>query len=276
MKNKKFTLIILIICLSISTLLSGCTSIEDIQVRFGLKNKDFEYIKDNKIDKIIIQSTRDTGFKFIVTDKKTILELYDILSTANQVPQKSTLEPDYIFEMYQGDEVHKFSYITGLEKKDVGNLYNEDKTYIVSKRIDNDIIRNLWNLRKPRDFELVYYKSILNVLAQYNKEINKGGTIGVDLSEDVDVAKYIFSTDLEAFKEDLQSIPGNMELINKNKENFDIVVTVKTLGYKTDRYRSMVTVNNKKDKSEQKFYTGSRYENGEWTIRVDKTPFEAQ
>ena len=37
-----------------------------------MKNNDFEYIKENKINKIIIQNTRDPGYRFIVTDKKEL------------------------------------------------------------------------------------------------------------------------------------------------------------------------------------------------------------
>jgi hypothetical protein len=276
MKNRRSIYMLFIVCALCSTLLSGCTAVEKLQIKFGLKNLDFEYIKQNKIDKIVIQSTRDLGFRFIVTDKRTIKELYDILSSSKKVDEKSSLEPDYIFEMYEGDEtVYKFKYITGLEKKDAGNLYSEDNDniYIVSKRIDNDIIRNLWNLRKPREFEKVYYGSILAVLDTYKNEINKGGKIGIDISEDIDVAKYVFSTDLENFKEELKTRLNNVDLVNKNRDDFDILVTVKTQGYKSDKYRSVITVYNKKEKSEKKYYTGCKHENGDWEINVDIKAF---
>lgn len=275
MKKKKWIYIILALSIFMSFFMTGCTKIEEMKIKMGLKNLDFEYIKENKVDKIIIQSTRDLGFRFIVTDKKTISELYNILSTAKTASEKSSLEPDYVFEMYEaGDIVHKFNYVTGLEKKDVGNLYNEDKEYIVSKRIDNDIIKNLWNLRKPREFENVYYTSLLKVLQTYNNEIKSEGKIGIILSDDVEVAKYVFSMDLERFKEDLKEVLSNGELVQGNKENFDVLITVKTQGYKSDKYRSMITVYNKQDKSEKKYYTGCVHENGEWTIRVNTEAFQ--
>lgn len=271
-KNSK--IILLMICISISLVFNGCTSVEELKVKLGLKILDFEYIKENKVEQIVIQSTRDSGFRFIVTDKKTIRELYDILSTAKYGIEKSSLEPDYIFEIHQGpEEVRKFNYITGLEKKDTGNFYDGDNVYVVSKRIDNDIVRNLWNLRKPKEFEKVYYTAILNMLQTYNKDINKDGRIGINLSEDIDVAKYIFSTDLEKFKADLNFVINGAELVKQNKDEYDILITVKTLGYKADKYRSMITVYNKKDKSEQKYYSGCKHENGEWNIRVDTKPF---
>lgn len=252
-----------------SLFFSGCTVINDMQVKFGWKNRDFEYIKENKIDKIIIQSTRDAGFRFIVTDKRTINALYDILSSAKVVSNESTLDPDYIFEMHEGaDKIHKFKYIAGLDKEDAGNFYSDDKVYIVSKRIDNDIVRNLWNIRKPREFAVVYYDSILELLDKYNADINKGAKVGINLSDDIDVAKYILSTDLEDFKQELGSLLNNAELVSKNREEFDVLVTIKTYGYKSDVYKAIVYVQNKTEKSEQKYWIMNKHENGEWNINV--------
>lgn len=266
---KKFTAAILIIMTVM--ILGGCTKIDDLEVKYGWKNRDFEYIKENKVNKIIIQSTRDTGFRFIVTDQRTITELYDILSTAKAVSEKSSLEPDYIFEMYEDDTVHKFMYIAGLDKQNLGNLYSDNQIFIVSKRIDNDIVRNLWNIRKPREFQNVYYKSILLLLEKYGKDINKGGKVGIDLSEDIDVAKYMLSTDLEEFKANLKQVMGNAEMMGKDKEAYDARVTVKTYGYKSEIYKSIITVYNKNDKSETKYYVMDRYENGEWNLQVSNT-----
>jgi hypothetical protein len=273
--NRKLKLnIVLLLMVSFGMLLTGCKSSEAIKVRFGWKNLDFEYIKENQVDKIIIQSTRDAGFRFIVTDKRTIRDLYEILSSARQSEEQSSLEPDYIFEMYQSSgEVHKFKYIAGIEKREIGNLYSEDKVYIVSKRIDNDIIRNLWNIRKPREFGLVYYKSILAVLQEYGKEINTGERIGINLLEDIDIAKYILSTDLEDFKKSLKAVMNNAELVDGNKEDFDVLVTVKTYGYKSDIYKAIIHVESKKEKTEKRYWIMNRHENGEWSINpYDKRP----
>jgi hypothetical protein len=272
-RNLKCLILILFIIFNFA--LSGCSKVEEFKIKMGLKNLDFEYIKENKVDKIVIQSTRDPGFRFIVTDSKTIKELYNILTVAKVAQEKSSLDPDYVFEMYEGaGVVHKFNYVTGLEKKDVGNLYNDDKEYIVSKRIDNDIIKNLWNLRKPREFQKVYYGSILKILSSYKSEMNLNGKVGIVLSDDVEIAKYIFSMDLEGFKKDLKDELPNAELVSGNKEEYDVLITVKTLGYKSDKYRNMITVYNRQEKSEKKYYSGCVHENGDWTIRVGTKAFE--
>lgn len=238
MKRKYiFLLVLLILCF----LSSGCSSIDDLEVKMGLKNRDFEYIKQGKIQKIVIQNVRDKGFRFMVTDQNAIKELYDILSTAKIANKKSSLEPDYIFEMDEGNnKIHKFNYVAGLDKTDSGNLYSDNKIYIVSKRIDNDIMENFWTIRKPKDFKEVYYGSISNTLSQYLKDKNKSGSIGVNVKDDVEAAKFILSTDLEDFKSDLNSKFKNVSIEDKDEQNYDINMTIKTQGYKSTLYKAIV------------------------------------
>ena len=97
MKKSKILLITLVII--ISTLFSGCELVDNGMVKLGLKNKDFEYIKENKVSQIVIQSTRDAGFRFVVTDKNAINNIYDIVSSGKVKESKSTLDADYIFDI---------------------------------------------------------------------------------------------------------------------------------------------------------------------------------
>lgn len=265
-KRSWFLIILLITCF----ISSGCSKIDDLKVKTGLKNTDFEYIKQGKIQKIVIQSTRDQGFRFIVTDKNAISELYDILSQAKLATQKSSLEPDYIFEMVEGNKTHKFSYIAGLDKKDSGNLYSDEKIYIVSKRIDNDIIKSFWTIRKPKDFKEVYYGSIIEALSQYLKNKDKNKSLGVNLRDDVESGKFILSTNLEDFKSNLNNKFKNVKVADKDKENYDIWVTVKTQGYKSTLYKAIVIFWDKNEKSEKRYYIFDKYENGRWVIKVSE------
>lgn len=263
--KKIFLSIFMIICI-FST---GCSKLDDIKIKSGLKNTDFEYIKQGKIQKIVIQSTRDQGFRFIVTDKNAIGELYDILSTAKAATQKSSLEPDYVFEMVEGNnKVHKFNYVAGLDKMESGNLYTDNKIYIVSKRIDNDIIKSFWTIRKPKDFKEVYYGSIIDTLSEYLKNKDKNKSVGVSLKDDVDAAKFILSTDLEDFKGELKDKFSKASIADKDKENYDIWVTVKTQGYKSTLYKAIVVFWDKSEKSEKKYYIYNQYENGRWNVKI--------
>lgn len=251
---------------------TGCQKINDIKLKMGLINNDFEYIKEGKADKIIIQSTRDQGFRFIVTDKSTIGDMYDILSSAKKVEEKSELQPDYIFEIHESGIVHKFNYITGLDKNDYGNFYSDDAVYIVSKRIDHDIIRNLWNYRAPREFKVTYYDSILQFLKTYGSNITANSNkVGIDLYQDVEGAKYQLSTEIEEFKEDLSKTLSTAQVVDNNSEEFDVLVTIKTQGYKTTVYKAIITVYDRIDKSEAKYYISNVHENGEWRINVTDT-----
>lgn len=266
-KNSRCLIITLV--LLVCFCLSGCNKIDELEIKAGLKNNDFEYMKQGKVKTIVIQSTRDQGFRFKVTDKNVINDLYDMLSTAKVANKKSSLEPDYVFEMKEGNNtIHKFNYITGLDKKDAGNFYSDNKTYIVSKRIDTNIIDSYWTIRKPKDFKLVYYKSITNALKQYVKEPNKNKSIGINLKDDVEASKFILSADLEDFKSDLSSNFTNATVATKDKENYDIWVTIKTQGYKSTSYKAIITFWDKNDQSEKNYYIVDEYKNASWNIKI--------
>ncbi|MDC4408302.1 hypothetical protein NQ665_18505, partial [Acinetobacter baumannii] len=77
-KRKTFISIMLtmLICLNFVS----CTTIDNIKTKIGGENEYFEYLNTNKSDKISIQSIREPGFKLIVTDDKTIKDMYELLS----------------------------------------------------------------------------------------------------------------------------------------------------------------------------------------------------
>ncbi|GIM29036.1 lipoprotein [Clostridium polyendosporum] len=266
MKNKQTPILISLVIL-ICLFLTSCSTFENFQVNMGWKNKDFDYIKNNKVGKIVIQSTRDTGFRFVVTDHRTISELYSLLSSAKDVSKKSGLQADYIFELHIGKEIKKFNYVVGIYDKKIGNFYDESNIYSVSKRLDNDIIQNLSFIRKPREFENVYYPSILQTLKENKDTLLESGKVGIDLSGDVDCAKYIFSTDLEDFKRDLKEILPDAEIVNRNKEDFRVIVSVKNQGYKTKTFKTIVSIDNKDDKSQTNYYVNCTYDS-DWQIEI--------
>ena len=160
--RKRLTAAFLLIVMMISV--SGCTVSDNIAVKLNLRNDSFEYIKESKVDKIIIQNVRDSGFKFIVNDTQAIDDIYKILRKGKAVSEKSSLDPDYVFEVWIGDDVKTYNYIVGTNEKGKGNFYNDKEFFIVPKTLENTIMQNLSFIRKPRDFEYIYYQSILNVL----------------------------------------------------------------------------------------------------------------
>ena len=169
---KKRGILLIILVMIISTLFSGCELVDDGMVKLGLKNKDFEYIKENKVSQIVIQSTRDAGFRFVVTDKNAINNIYDIVSSGKVKESKSTLDADYIFDIYIGEEAKSYKYVASASDSDTGNFYDDEKAYLISKNLDDTIINNLSFVRKPRDFEDVYYKCILDVLEEITIKVS--------------------------------------------------------------------------------------------------------
>ncbi len=252
---------------------SGCDKLDKVEVKMGLKNQDFDYMQQGKIKKIIIQSTRDKGFRFVVTSSKTINEIYDILSSAKPAQSKSTLDPDYTFDLYKSDTVKfdSFNYIAGLDKKDGGNLYNGKKSYIVSKRIDSDILKDFWDTdakRLPTSFSKVYYPMISDALSKYEATgVDKNKKVGINIKDDVEAAKFILSTEVEDFKKKLDD---NVSLITDDKDNNDIDELVSTYGYKSDVYKSIITFYDKKTMIQKKYYligTYSPYKDN-WGITI--------
>lgn len=268
MKNNKFSIIVLTALLIASMMLSGCTFINNLEVKMNLRNQKFEYIKQNKVDKIIIQNVRDSGFRFVINDSKAIYDIYNLLSGGSEVPKKSSLDPDYIFEIYVGDEVRKYNYVVGANERGTGNFYDDDKAFLVSKNLENTIMQNLSVIRKPTDFNYIYYQSILKVIENKKDVLSNVNKVGLDISGDTDCLKYIFSVYLEHFRKSLNKTLPNIDLVNNNSEDFDTIIKVKNRGYNSTIFKTLITVNNKKDKSFESYYITAEYNYKDWDIKV--------
>ena len=267
MKKYRFTLVSVFIFICMS--LTGCGLIDTALVKVGFKNTDFDYLLQNKVDKIIIQSSRDAGFRFIVNDQSAIQNIYKILSKGNIKDEKTSLDPDYVFEIYMGDEVKSYNYVVSVDERGVGNFYDENNSYLVSKSLDDSITQNLSFIRKPREFEEIYYNSILQVLELKKDELSKGDNkVGIDITGDVDCLKYMFSVDLKKFEKNLDKVVAGTKLINNNSEEFDTVITVKNKGYSSKKFRTVITVDNKKDKIYETYYVVGNYEYKSWDIYI--------
>lgn len=266
MKKSKFLIITFV--LLVASLFSGCQLIDNGMVKLGFKNNDFEYIKENKINKIIIQSTRDAGFRFVVTDKNAVNDIYNILSSGKITEEKTDLDADYIFDIYIGEDVKSYKYVVGFSEDDIGNFYDEENSYLISKNLDDTIIDNLSFVRKPRDFQDIYYNSILEVLKDEKERLGDDNKVGVNIAGDVDCLKYVLSVNLEKFKKDLDSVISGTELVNNNVENFDTIITVKNRGYTSKLFKTTITVDDKKNKVYETYYVQGTYEGKNWNIDI--------
>lgn len=263
-KTIKGLIAILMVILSIN--LTSCGFIDSIKSR--VKNDNSYFNNLGQVDQISIQSIRDKSFKFLVTDEKSIVNMYKLLSKAKVSQTKSDLEPDYIFEIKMGDEVKQYNYVVGAYE---GNFYNDEMSFTVSKRLDEGILQNLSIIRKPRDFEYIYYEPILDVINQLSKDLDyKSKKVGVDIKGDVDCLKYIFSTDLESFLQRAKKTAPNVEIIDNNESDFDIVIRIKNRGHSTSKYKSNITVEDKKDNKQYYYYIVGENEYKEWGIKIYK------
>lgn len=270
MRKKKFIILSILIVTIISSLFSGCTLLDNLAIKANLRNESFDYIKQEKVDQIIIQNFRDSGFRFIVNDPQAINDIYKILKKGKIVSDKSSLDPDYIFEVQIGDEVKKYNYIVGTDEKGKGNFYNDQESFIVPKTLENTIMQNLSFIRKPRDFQYIYYQSILDILELKKDALPSNSKVGIDISGDTECLKYIFSVELLDFEESIKKILPNAELVKNNSDQFDTIITVKNRGYSTTIFKTLITVDNKKDNSYENYYIQAEYSYKDWNINISE------
>lgn len=265
---KKVRIIFLALVMLITTTFSGCDLVDAGLVKLNMRNADFDYIKNGDVNKIIIQNARDLGFRFVVTDPKAIQDIYEILKTGKVKEEKTSLSPDYTFLIYDGNEVKEYSYVVNVDEKGVGNFYNKDTYYSISKSLDDVILDNLSFISKPRNFEDIYYGSILSVLKKVKGDISDSNKVGVDITGDVNCLKYMFSVDLKDFEKELDKVVPGTKLINNDAVNYDTVITVKNRGFNSKTFKTTIVVDNKKDKSYETYYVQGKYEYKNWDITV--------
>ena len=265
---KKRIVVLFLLIFAISSCFTGCNLIEKAAVKVNLCNDKFDYIKESKVDKIIIQNVRDSGFKFIVNDTSAIDDIYNILKKGKAVSEKSSLDPDYVFEIWIDDKVTTYNYIVGTNEKGKGNFYSDTESFIVPKTLENTIMQNLSFIRKPREFEYIYYNSILDVLKAKKDSLSGNSKVGINISDDTDCLKYMFSVDLIAFEKDLKKELSSAEIMKGNNSDYDAKITVKNRGYSTSVFKTLITVENTKEKTVDKYYVEAEYNYKDWDIDI--------
>lgn len=243
-------------------LATGCQSI----LKLTYKNKDFEWVNPSNIAKVVIQSTRDKGFRYVVTDAATLESLYEYTSSAMPVEEKVPLEPDYIFEFHSYDnQLTKYFYTAGSDTQETkGNFYNDDGIYVVLNRIDQHLIKNLFSLRKPQDFYRGYYGSILEALKVIRKD-HPEGMLGVSIAEDRDLLKFQMSYEILDFNIDLNQL--GVHPISDPAEA-DLGVVIRTQGFKRDLYKAEAILKERKTAKSTTYYIVSQYRQDNWQTKI--------
>jgi hypothetical protein len=251
------------------TSLSGCSLLNKGLVKLNLKNDDFDYIKENKVEKIIIQSTRDSGFRFIMNDANAIQDVYKILSGGKVKNKKTNLDPDYLVEVYVGDEVRSYNYVVSVDERGVGNFYDDNNVYLISQKLDDTILSNLSTIRKPKNFEYIYYNSILEVLRLKKDDLSSSKSIGININGDVDCLKYMLSVDIKTFEKNVNKMISGVTIAKSDTSDYDTVITVKNRGYSTKVFKTTIVVDDKINKSYETYYVEGYYKNKRWNINVN-------
>lgn len=266
---KKFRFLLLSLIVLLVTSLSGCSLLNKGLVKLNLKNDDFDYIKENKVEKIIIQSTRDSGFRFIMNDANAIQDVYKILSGGKVKNKKTNLDPDYLVEVYVGDEVRSYNYVVSVDERGVGNFYDDNNVYLISQKLDDTILSNLSTIRKPKNFEYIYYNSILEVLKLKKDDLSSSKSIGININGDVDCLKYMLSVDIKTFEKNVNKMISGVTIAKSDTSDYDTVITVKNRGYSTKVFKTTIVVDDKINKSYETYYVEGYYKNKRWNINVN-------
>ena len=268
---KKFRLLLLCLVVLLTTSLSGCSLLNKGLVKLNLKNNDFDYIQENKVEKIIIQSTRDSGFRFIMNDNNAINDVYKILSNGKVKDKKTSLDSDYLVEVYVGDEVKSYNYVVSVDERGVGNFYDDNNVYLISQKLDDTILSNLSTIRKPKNFEDIYYNSSLEVLKIKKDVLNSGNNhVGININSDVDCLKYMFSVDIKTFEKNMNKLIPGATIAKSDTSDYDTVITVKNRGYSTKVFKTTIVVDDKVNKSYETYYVQGNYQNKSWNISVSE------
>ncbi|SHK33328.1 hypothetical protein SAMN02745248_02321 [Hathewaya proteolytica DSM 3090] len=270
---KKHIFIIAIMCL-LSIAITGCTTIKKLELKLGIRNESFEYMKNEReVKKLVIQSERDKGYRFEVTNKEVINDIAEILSKAKKTNVKSEFQNDYIIEVYEkGGTVKQYKYVAGLDKRYGGNFYSEEQgeIFIVSSRLDKDIIDNFGNIRKPIKFNEIYYDGILKAMDAYvkNNKYNKDKVMGIDLRDDMEIQKYMLSLDINDFQEKMKERYPFVKFGEKTSDD-DYTLSVKTEGYTNKVYKMVLNFIDNKTSKEQKYYAWGTLDTfNDWVIKV--------
>ncbi|MGL4992499.1 MAG: hypothetical protein ACRC57_15330 [Sarcina sp.] len=275
MNIKKLTISVIVIVIIAGIagfIFDGSAMFSDMAVRLGLKNNYFNYFNSGVVTEVAMQSTRDPGFRIIVTEPSAINDIYKVLSSAKLVSDKdkSTLTPDYTVQIYEGNQVSTYDYIAGQTSGSTGNFYspNGKQTFHLSTRLDNQIIQNLSFIQKPRDFDNIYYGSILNVLKLDKSQLTDGNpTVAVNVLDDYLCTKFLLSTDMQNFLSEAKEVVPNISFMNHDSSKYNIIINVQCYGYTTKTFKTVITVNDKLNNTEKTYYVQGNYD-GSWNMEV--------
>ncbi|WP_294342915.1 hypothetical protein [uncultured Clostridium sp.] len=261
--------IISIVLIFMTIFLNGCAMTNKI----GWTNSDFDYIKDGMVTEIKIQNTRDKGYTFVISDQVKLQGFYKILSSAKGVKSKSEYVPDYNIEIEKSDgSVEKFNYVIG-NPNDGGNFYSKNKFYNVSSRLDSEVFNYFEDIRKPKDFDEVYYYGVIRgSLNKFREDTKTKDKVTLNLNDDVTIQKYITSIELEGYKKKMK----DLEIVETSKNEGQITMSVKTTGFRTDTssgkyvsiYKAIITFHNRGTNEEKVYYSVSNNSGGKWVTDI--------
>ena len=240
-----------------TVLLSSCSGTSAVEIKKSLQNA--------QIERITITNSRQDG-RYTIIEKKSMDRFKGYLEKAKVAKEDPELEPDFIFELYDGEKsIGPYKYIAGVTDSDQANLIDMDgKLYRISRNIEDIFMKRLM---KKNDLKNVpeYYISLLSTIIE-KEGIKEGSKVVADIGKDYTVTKSITSIEQKSI---LNSIKTKKVIISFPSEDkaFDYKIEVKTGKYNNNSSEAVVTVTDP-NKKVTKYEVSGNYKKGEWEFHI--------
>lgn len=217
------------------------------------------------IDRIVIVDARG-GVKYTIIDDKSINRLKNIIIRGKDAEAESKLDPDFIFEFYDGKTiVGSFKYIAGISDKNTANLLEEKGgIYHISTMIEDEFVKRIMKTNVNKNISAYYISLIEKVLD--SSTIEKGSEVVVDMSKDYTVTKYILSVDQKRILDSIHKKEVSIKLPGET-ENPDYIIKINTESYTDTKSETSVTVTSK-DKVTTDFYLEGTFNKDKWSYYI--------
>ncbi|MEF9952927.1 MAG: hypothetical protein RR840_02215 [Clostridium sp.] len=233
----------------------------------GTKTPIKAELENKEVERITITNARYAG-RYTIIDKKSMQRFVSYLEKVDPVEKSPGLEPDFIFEVYSGNEnLGTYKYIAGVTDSDEGNLMDMNgKMYRVTRNIEDIFMKRLM---KKNDLKNVpeYYTSLINTIIE-KAEIKPGSTVVVDIGKDYAVTKSITSVEQQSILESVKA--KDIKIIFPTKEKkYDYSIEIKTGKYGNTSSESVVTVKtNDLAKKPIRYEISGNYKKGDWEFHI--------
>ncbi|MEF9935112.1 MAG: hypothetical protein RR898_08650 [Clostridium sp.] len=253
-------IISLFMILVFTLMLASCGgSVDKTEVKSELENQE--------VERITITNARYAG-RYTIIDKKSMDRFVSYLEKVKPAEKSPGLEPDFIFEVYSGNEnLGTYKYIAGVTDSEEGNLMDVNgKMYRITRNVEDIFMKRLM---KKNDLKNVpeYYTSLINKIIE-KAQIKPGSTVVVDIGKDYAVTKSITSVEQQSILESVKARDIKIIFPTDDKK-YDHSIEIKTGKYGNTSCEAVVTVKTSDPAVKPiRYEVSGNYKSGDWEFHI--------